>query len=577
MLLPISHDQLKELLFKEKLITQADWDSSHTNAKRRRRGVEEVIIERGFVSETYLYELISSFLKVPLVNLRTTKVDETALRMIPEELARQARCVVFAKDEQRQAVKVACVDPTNQTDLALVSQALGLNMALHYTSERSFRFAMRLYNSNAKEELLKIINEYVESSKGQVLASIDLPIVKIFDIVLEYALLEQASDIHIEPLSDAVLVRFRVDGELQDKIELPLSVKDALIARIKILSNLKIDEHRVPQDGRLSFKIDEEEESARVSVIPTLYGEKLVMRLLSEEAQNFNLQNVGLSKANLETVMKNIQKTFGMILVVGPTGSGKTTTLYAVLNILNTEDVNISTIEDPIEYGIRRVNQTQVNTVAGYTFAGGLRALLRQDPDVIMIGEIRDGETAQIAVRAALTGHLVLSTLHTNNAAGAAPRILDMGVEPFLAASTINIVIAQRLVRRICIECITSFILSGNEIKGLSKEYDLHAILARLQKLGVVDKSVQHFSELTFYKGKGCSRCHHTGYLGRVGVMELLVNSHAVQQATIAHSSADKIQEIAVSEGMVTIFDDAMQKAILGVTTLEEVLRVAKD
>jgi len=289
------------------------------------------------------------------------------------------------------------------------------------------------------------------------------------------------------------------------------------------------------------------------------------------------LQEIGLTKKNHELVSKNIEKPFGMILVVGPTGSGKTTTLYAVLNILNTEGVNISTIEDPIEYGIRRVNQTQVNMTAGYTFASGLRSLLRQDPDTIMIGEIRDGETAQIAVRAALTGHLVLSTLHTNNAAGAPARLLDMGVESFLVASTLNIVIAQRLVRRICIECITSYKLSAAEIKALAREYDLSDILTQMKKLNVVDKSITKFSELNFYKGKGCQRCHHSGYTGRTGVMEVLVNSHAIQQATIKHLSSEDIETIAIQEGMVSIFDDAMQKALLGATTLQEVLRITRE
>lgn len=578
MKLPIAYEELKALLLERKLITVDDWNAAEKNASRRRRGIEDVLTERGFFTETYLYEMIAQALKLPYVSLRGVKIDDATFRLLPEQVAQETHCIVFGLvSPKKDTVKVATLTPRDQQALVAAQAAINRPCEWYLMNERSYRYALKLYSADIKEGLLGIINEYIQNAQSSTQGGFDVPVVKIFDKVLEYAMLEQASDIHVEPLSDAVLVRFRIDGDLQDKIELPLNFKDALIARIKILSNLKIDEHRVPQDGRLVFMIDEIEESARVSVIPTLYGEKVVLRLLSDEAQNLTLQDIGLTKKNHELVLRAIRKPYGMILVVGPTGSGKTTSLYAVLNILNTEDVNISTIEDPIEYGVRRVNQTQVNTGAGYTFASGLRSLLRQDPDIIMIGEIRDGDTAQIAVRAALTGHLVLSTLHTNSAAGAIPRLLDMEVEPFLVASTVNIVIAQRLVRRICIECITSYHLSTAVVKSLSKEYDLRAMLERMQKLAVVDKSVEHFHDLPFYKGKGCIRCHHSGYSGRVGVMEVLINSHAVQQATIKRMSSEDFEVIALQEGMVPIFDDAMQKALLGLTTLEEVLRISRE
>ncbi|OGY88904.1 MAG: hypothetical protein A3B30_01005 [Candidatus Komeilibacteria bacterium RIFCSPLOWO2_01_FULL_52_15] len=578
MKLPIAYEDLKALLFERKLIAAPDWNSAEKNASRRRRGIEEVLIERGFFTETFLFELIAQALKTPYVNLRAVKIDDAVFRLLPEQTAQETHCIAFGVSSvKKDTLKMATLNPRDEQALAAVQAALKRQCEWYLMNERSYRYALKLYTTDIKEGLLRIVNEYIQNAQSGVQGGYDVPVVKIFDTILEYAMLEQSSDIHIEPLADAVLIRFRIDGDLQDKIELPINFKDALIARIKILSNLKIDEHRVPQDGRLAFMMDEAEESARVSVIPTLYGEKVVLRLLSDDVQNLSLQDIGLTKRNLDLAMKSIRKPFGMILVVGPTGSGKTTTLYAVLNILNTEDVNISTIEDPIEYGIRRVNQTQVNTVAGYTFASGLRSLLRQDPDIIMIGEIRDGETAQIAVRAALTGHLVLSTLHTNNAAGAIPRLLDMEVEPFLVASTVNVVIAQRLVRRICIECITTYHLASTVIKALAKEYDLRAILERMQELGVIDKSVAHFTDLPFYKGKGCARCHHTGYLGRIGVMEVLVNTHAIQQATIKHMSSEDFEAIALQENMVPIFDDALQKALLGVTTLEEVLRISRE
>lgn len=576
--LPISYEDLKKILLREKLVTEEQWQSAERNANRRRRGVEEVLLERSFFSENYLFELIGNKLKIPYVNLRTTKVDEQVVRWLPEELSQQTKCIAFANNTKSRTVKIACINPLDANVRRVLSGAVAdAKLETYLMNEKSYRYAARLYTTNVKEELLRIINQHVQQSKDKTDAALDLPIVNMFDIMLQYAMLEQASDIHIEPLSDAVLVRFRIDGELEDKIELPLSIKDALIARIKILANLKIDEHRAPQDGRLAFKIEEVEESARISIIPTLYGEKAVLRLLSDEVQNFSLQDIGLTTQNLAVVMKNIQKPFGMILAVGPTGSGKTTTLYAVLNVLNTEDVNISTIEDPIEYGIRRVNQTQANPFAGYTFASGLRSLLRQDPDIIMIGEIRDGETAQIAVRAALTGHLMLSTLHTNNAAGAPLRLLDMGVEPFLVSSTLNVIIAQRLVRRICLNCIRSYHLTASETKALSKEYDLHQILERMQRSGAVDRSISHFSSLNFYRGQGCARCHGTGYSGRIGVMEVLENTHPIQQAIIKHMSADDLEALALQQGMVPIFDDAMQKALLGITTLAEVLRVSRE
>ncbi|MEK7584031.1 MAG: type II/IV secretion system protein [Patescibacteria group bacterium] len=575
--LPISNDELKSLLLTRKVVSEEDWKSAERNAQRRRRGMEDVLIERGLVSESYLFELIAGKLKLPYINLRATRVDDQVLHSLPENVAQQSKCIAFDRDRRKGFIKVACINVLNEESLVTLQNMLGEVVHPYLMNEKSYRYASRLYNTDVKEELLRIINQHIQSADKKEASSVDLPIVKIFDVLLEYAMLEQASDIHIEPLSDAVLVRFRIDGDLHDKIELPLSIRDALVARIKILANLKIDEHRVPQDGRLSFKIDEDEESSRISIIPTLYGEKAVLRLLPEETQSFSLQDIGLTQKNLEIVLKNVKKPYGMILVVGPTGSGKTTTLYAILNILNTEDVNISTIEDPIEYGVRRINQTQVNSRTGYSFASGLRSLLRQDPDIIMIGEIRDGETAQISVRAALTGHLLLSTLHTNNAAGAPARLLDMGVEPFLVASTVNIVIAQRLVRRICIECIYSYKLDSAAVKALNHDYDAEAIIARMQQIGVVDKSVKNFGELTFYKGKGCARCHHTGYQGRYGVMEVLANSHGIQQATIKRLSSEDIEAIAIQEGMVPMFDDAMEKALLGLTTLEEVLRISKE
>lgn len=573
--LPISQEELKSILISSGVIKDTDWVEAERNAARRRRGIDEVLIERGFFNERYLYELIGDAIKIPYVNLRKRRIDPEAIACLDAKIADEVQAIPFSLDNE--TLKIAFVDPRNQANIETVQANVKYKFKPFMTSARNFAFAFRLYQRDIKEELYNIINSVSGDNANVEHNQLDTPIIKIVDSILEYAMFEQASDIHIEALPDAVVVRFRVDGDLHDEVELPVAMHDAIVARIKILSNLRIDEHRIPQDGRFSFRIANEEESVRVSIIPAFYGEKIVMRLLTDEAQNLSLEDIGFSEKHVKIMNKQVEKPYGMILVVGPTGSGKTTTLYTVLNILNTEDVNICTIEDPIEYGVHRVNQTQVNTQAGYTFANGLRSLLRQDPDIIMIGEIRDNETAQIAVRAGLTGHLVLSTLHTNNASGAPPRLLDMGVEPFLVSSTLNVVIAQRLVRRICQDCIYSFKLNKDEIKSLAAEMDLDFMLKRFHELGVIKEDYKSFSDLTFYKGKGCSRCHGTGYSKRISVMEILENTEAIQKCIARNATSNDILKTAIEQGMVTIFEDGMQKALLGITTIEEVLRVKRE
>jgi len=572
--LPISQEDLKKILFDAKIVKEDNWKEAEANAHRRRRGIEEVLMERGFLNPRYLYELISDNLKVPFVNLRKRKLDHEVLNIIDERTARKAKAIPFALEKGK--LKVAFVNPKDKTKIDLVKKVSKKKIDVFMTSYKNFLFASRLYQKDIQEELNQILDDKILKVDGKP-TEVEIPIIKIIDAILESALFEQASDVHIEALPDAVVVRFRVDGDLHDVVELPSSIHDALIARIKILSNLRIDEHRVPQDGRFSFKIEDEEESVRVSILPAFYGEKIVMRMMTDDAQNLSLEDLGFLEHNQEVMLRQIKKPFGMILVVGPTGSGKTTTLYSVLNILNTEEVNISTIEDPIEYGVHRVNQTQVNPKAGYDFANGLRALLRQDPDIIMIGEIRDNDTAQISVRAGLTGHLVLSTLHTNNATGAPPRLLDMGVESFLVASTLNLVIAQRLVRRICINCIESFKLSKDQLKSLSHEFDMEDMFKRFQELKLIEDNIHSFADLTFYKGKGCSRCNGSGYNKRIAVLELLENDKKIQDCIIKNATSAEIEAEARAQGMITIFEDGMQKVLLGMTTIEEVLRIKRE
>ena len=370
---------------------------------------------------------------------------------------------------------------------------------------------------------------------------------------------ERASDVHIETMQDEVVVRYRIDGMLRDIVKFDRGIENALVARIKILSNLKIDEHRIPQDGRHKFSVEGDMVSLRISIIPGFYGENVVMRLLRESARPASLEELGLAGRNLDVIRENITKPHGMILVTGPTGSGKTTTLYSILNIVNTIEVKICTIEDPIEYGMHRANQIQVNPKTGLDFAAGLRALLRHDPDIIMVGEIRDKETAEIAINSALTGHLVLSTLHTNTAAGAFPRFIDMGAEGFLLASTVNVVMAQRLVRKICTNCTVKYEPEKSQILQLEKD------------LGV------DLSKQKFYKGKGCEKCGTKGYQGRIGIYEVINVSQKIRDLIVKKSSSDEIQKAAESEGMISMLQDGLDKIASGLTTIEEVMRVIRE
>ena len=405
----------------------------------------------------------------------------------------------------------------------------------------------------------------------------NLPIVRIVDTLLEYAIFEGASDIHIEPEEKDVIARYRVDGILRTVMTLPKNVQPGIIARIKILANLKVDEHRLPQDGRFKISAKEYKVSFRVSIIPTFDGEKIVMRLLSEKAQVLTLEQLGLQPSALETIKRNISKPHGMILVTGPTGSGKTTTLYTVLNILNTPKVNISTIEDPIEYRMPHINQSQVSPKIGYTFAMGLRAFLRQDPDIIMVGEIRDEETAEIAVHAAMTGHLVLSTLHTNDAVTTLPRLSEMGIPSFLIASTTNIIIAQRLVRKICTNCIQSYKLDKQTVEELTQQLDIPRILNKLEKEKIIADAEKGLESLLFYRGKGCKRCNNQGYKGRIGIYETLEIDEKISELILQKAPINEIKKHAEESGVLSIVEDGFIKAKNGITTIEEIMRVTKE
>ena len=478
-------------------------------------------------------------------------------------------------------------NPEDLQTIDFIRKKTGLKIVPCLTSEESIKASLRQYEKSLKAEFGDIISSDSEEASANAeeendLEKIaqDLPIIRIVDTLIKHAILQSASDIHIEPDEKEVRVRYRIDGILHDAMTLPRQVNDGLVARIKVLSNLKLDEHRLPQDGRFKIEKDGYKISFRVSLLPVFEGEKIVMRLLDESSKGLTLEKMGLIGDALEIVHRGIKRPNGMILVTGPTGSGKTTTLYTAMDILNTPDVNISTVEDPVEYRMMRVNQTQINPKIGMTFASALRALLRQDPDIIMVGEIRDGETMQIAIEAAMTGHLVLSTLHTNSAAATLPRLLDMGAEAFLIASTVNVIIGQRLVRKLCNECKVAYTLNEKEVKTLSEIFDMDKILDMLKKApelkGIVNEK-SNWKNINFYKPKGCDQCSNEGYHGRVGIYEVLEMNEEMGKLVTSNASSDVIEEKARANGMRIMAEDGFIKAVQGTTSIEEVMRVTKE
>lgn len=580
----IENKQLKEFLLDSNLLDKEQIDENFKLAEETNQRLGDLLLQKKLISEIELRKLYSYILGIPYVNLEKETITSDILQIIPEPIAKKYGIVAFEKDGNN--LKVAMKNPEDIQTIDFIRKKTGLKIIPCLTSDESIKAILKQYEKSLKAEFGDIINKDSESVEAgadtddlEKIAQ-DLPIVRIVDTLLKHAILQSASDIHIEPDEKEVRVRYRIDGVLHDAMTLPRQVLDGLVARIKVLSNLKLDEHRLPQDGR--FKIEKEgyRISFRVSILPVFEGEKIVMRLLDESSKGLTLEKMGLSGHALEAVHMHIKRPNGMILVTGPTGSGKTTTLYTVMDILNTTEVNISTVEDPVEYRMARVNQTQVNAKIGMTFAAALRSLLRQDPDIIMVGEIRDSETMQIAVEAAMTGHLVLSTLHTNSAAGTLPRLLDMGAEAFLVASTVNVVIAQRLVRKLCNECKTEYCLDDKDIESLNAIFDMDEMLKTLkdapQLKGVV-KTGTSWKEIKFYKPKGCEQCSNEGYKGRMGIYEVLEMDEEIGKMITSDASSDEIEKRAREKGMQTMGEDGFIKAVSGSTSLEEVMRVTKE
>ncbi|MBI4779340.1 Flp pilus assembly complex ATPase component TadA [Candidatus Falkowbacteria bacterium] len=572
----LSNQQLKKILEKSDIIPTQEFEKFSQEAEKSGKALENYLIEKKIITSNSLYENAASYFKVPFINLKDQVIRKDVLFNIPEPIASTHQIIAFSADDKE--IKIATLDPENMEIFEFIRKKTGLKPIIYLTTPESLNETIKQYHKSLKAEFKDLTNENMDSG-GENLKKLaeNLPIVRIVDTLLEYAIFEGASDIHIEPEEKDVIARYRVDGILRTVMTLPKNVQPGIIARIKILANLKVDEHRLPQDGRFKISAKEYKVSFRVSIIPTFDGEKIVMRLLNEKAQILTLEQLGLQSSALESIKRNISKPHGMILVTGPTGSGKTTTLYTVLNILNTPEVNIMTIEDPIEYRMPRVNQSQVNPKIGYTFAAGLRAFLRQDPNIIMVGEIRDQETAEIAIHAAMTGHLVLSTLHINDAVTTLPRRFDMGIPAFLVASTTNIIIAQRLVRKICPNCIQSYKLDKQTIMELKQQLDLENIMQTLEEKKIIINAKQGIETLLFYRGKGCKQCSNSGYKGRLGIYEVLEITEELSELILKKTPPAELKKQAEKQNMLTIVEDGFIKAKNGITTIEEIMRVTKE
>lgn len=577
----VEENQLKAFLVDAGLITEKKFEEVLKKAKKTGKKIEDVLISEGLIGKEQLMKLEAYILGIPFIDLTKEKIDPEVLRIIPEPIARAHNIIAYRK--KGNDLEVAMLDPEDLRMIEFIKKTLNLRILVRLTNEESIKNALKQYSKTLEAEFGELIKkeageiktikeeEIVEEKIELKKVAEELPIIKMVDTLLKHAILERASDIHIEPLEKEVLVRYRIDGILRETMLLPKQVAPGIVARIKVLSNLKLDEHRLPQDGRFKIETPDYKYSVRVSILPVFDGEKIVMRLLPESAKAFTLEELGLRSLNLERVHDALKKPIGMILVTGPTGSGKTTTLYSMLEILNTPAVNISTIEDPIEYRMPRINQTQVNPKIGLTFASGLRALVRQDPDIIMVGEIRDEETASLAINAALTGHKVLSTLHTNTAAGAIPRLIDMKAEPFLLSSTLNLIMAQRLVRRLT-ETKEKYFLDENQIKTISKYCDLERVLKILKDEKIVPQKAA-LKDIPFYKPKPTKESPD-GYRGRIGIFEVLPVTETIKNLIVKRATSDEIQEQAKREGMVLMVEDGLIKAAQGITSIEEVLRV---
>lgn len=603
----ISDALVEKLILNAKITTKEKLNKLREEATAEKSSLQAMVIKNELIDEKGLVKLYSEEAEVPFIDLNPKEIKREVLRLIPERIAKQYNAVVFDVDEKGSKL-LAMEDPDDIQAVNFLQKQLGTNLKVYVASSAAIQSAIDQYKGNIGSELTKVISdgeeEDAKDSEDEVskdeLAE-DSPVAQTVNLLIEYAIKAGASDIHIEPRENHVLIRYRVDGVLREANKLPKKVIAALISRIKILANLKIDEHRAPQDGRFKISVSGQVYALRVSTLPIMDGEKVVMRILNESSEALTLEDLGYWGHSLDCVNRAMTQPYGMILVTGPTGSGKSTSLFSVLNKISKPSVNISTVEDPVEYRIGGANQTQVNPIAGMTFVNGLRALLRQDPNIIMVGEIRDTETANLAIQAALTGHLVFSTLHTNNAATCLPRLLDMDVEPFLIASTVRAVIGQRLVRRLCVDCREVYEPDEAAQKQLANifhtddpatmkhinELEQQALAAGLGKTNTSKTRKEDTSELGTTDTKvvklwrahdgGCDNCNHTGYKGRMGIYEVLDITNEIQKQIVASATSDALQQQAIKDGMLTMQLDGFIKALRAQTSIEELLRVTTE
>lgn len=591
----ISDSILETLLGRASLATPEQITSLKEEATRSKRSLQETVIDQRMTDDKTLTKLFAEYASIPFVELDALNIPPDVLTLIPERIARQYNAILFQVDADG-VRHLAMEDPDDVQAVNFLQKEIGLNSRIHIATRENILAALESYRGDVNKELNEVIDvQREQKSDLEVVSEKDIaedsPIAQTVNLLLEYAIRSHASDVHIEPREDFVQIRYRVDGILKEVNRLPRNVLGALISRIKILANLKIDERRVPQDGRFKIKVGGKQYALRVSSLPVADGEKVVMRILDESNEAVSLESLGYWGKALKDLQSEMVEPNGIVLITGPTGSGKSTSLFSMLSILNHPEVNISTIEDPVEYKIPGVNQTQTNQKAGMTFTTGLRALLRQDPNIIMIGEIRDGETANLAIQAALTGHMVFSTLHTNNAATTLPRLLDMQIEPFLISSTIRAVVGQRLVRRLHRASRQSFVPTPEEqaqiikLFGLHEGQDfrlIHALEKQAASEGLGGDTPLSTNETGFIQLWRADKDFHEdeaqeGYKGRIGIYEVLTNSSEIKQLIMTHASSDQIQAQAIGEGMMTMQIDGLIKALRGETTIEEVLRVSRD
>lgn len=581
----IQDEQLKRFVLDAGLIKKVDIAQVEKIAKEERRTLAEALIAQGHMTEDDMRRVESYVMGIPFISLKNMKIDFEILSLIPEPVARTHNIIAYKKTDKE--LEVAMLDTADLPAIDFVRKKVGFKILPRLTDSESMRIALRQYQKTLKDEFGDIIMndasalKVVAEENGEELSekdlkkiAEDLPVVRIVDTLLRHAIIQGASDIHIEPAEEELIVRYRIDGILNDAMKLPKHVSSTIVARIKVLSNLKLDQKRLPQDGRFKMEMDGQKVAFRVSMLPVFFGEKIVMRLLRENRSGFSLEGIGFHGNTLERIHKATRATTGIILVTGPTGSGKSTTLYTILDLLNSPEVNISTIEDPIEYQMPRINQSQVKPEIGFTFAAGLRSLMRQDPDIIMVGEIRDEETSSLAINAALTGHLVLGTLHTNSAAGTIARLIDMGSESFLLVSTLRVAVGQRLVRKLSDDKVP-YVLSKAQRDELAEHVDLDLVLSTLKEEKVV-KADATWNDIPFYTPKENGETED-GYKGRMGIHEVLEISPTIKEMVMSEKTGDEIEKQARKEGMLTMMEDGMYKAARGLTSIEEVLRVINE